>query len=291
MGGNMLKMRLDPNNSNIIYIQPLDNGLWKTNNALAPNPTWTKIAPNSFDFALKPDNSSVVYVLESREDGDHLFKSTDGGLNWIEKTVNVANPGLSKYGGIATTAAQPNHLYYFTGFNENIAFEQQGILRSIDNGETFSLVQDFNVLTRDVNGSFKDLTLGEITDFCLYCLPDKIAVSPYNEDEIILTGVWMLHSKDGGASWVNPVSSVHADHPPGDWNPVTKRYWDVSDGGVWKELPEGMNYEGKNNGLAVANFFFTDSSLDGEIFCGGAYDWNFCFCKWGMECSNGWRWI
>ncbi|GEM_PF-5123379 len=298
LAGSMFKIKLDPNDANIIYLQSFQyvgSGLWKTTNALTANPTWTEIAPNSSDFALKPDNSSVVYMLEDREDGDHLFKSTDGGLNWIEKTVDVTNPGLTKYGGIATTAAQPNHLYYFTGFNENIAFDQQGLLRSVDNGETFSLVQDFNVPTRDINGSFIDLTLGEITDFCLYCLPDKIAVSPYNEDEIVLSGVWMLHSKDGGASWVNPISSVHGDHPPGDWNPVTKRYWDVNDGGVWKEQSQNQVFERKNNGLAVTNFFYTDSSLDGETFCGGNYDngtfllhngvWDQTFSGDGTECK------
>src|SRR5262249_41016126 len=103
-------LAIDPKNANVIYVgltqfdetipgQP--GHLFKTTNALAASPTWTRLGPTLnlpfFSVAVDPINSQIVYLGTNQG----LYKSLDGGATFTHAD-DVPNVSVSD---IRTTPA------------------------------------------------------------------------------------------------------------------------------------------------------------------------------------------
>jgi photosystem II stability/assembly factor-like uncharacterized protein len=124
-------------------------------------------------------DSNTVYIGTS---GGGVWKTTDGGQNWIPKTD--LQPSLT-IGALALDPTNKNIIYAGTG--EYIpyydVFDGVGILRSSDAGETWSLLPD-------PTGVFKGTRIA------------RIAVDPANSKTIYAaTNFGLALSNDSGQSW------------------------------------------------------------------------------------------
>ncbi len=104
------RVAIDPTNSNIAYVCMNGFGLasgqhvWKTTNLLSGSPTWTAFGNGIPDtpvnaFAIDPANTNTLYA--GSDIG--VFKSTDGGANWIPFSSGL--PRVAVFG----MAIQANH--------------------------------------------------------------------------------------------------------------------------------------------------------------------------------------
>jgi photosystem II stability/assembly factor-like uncharacterized protein len=116
-----------PGNSNIIWVgvgDPGNSSVWKTENGLAENPSWTHVSPlpsRMIDrIVIDPSGSNIVYVaLGGMLSNGNLQKTTCGGV----QTNKCPNPWTDITGtnfpdapvrGIARHPTNPNKLYVAT---------------------------------------------------------------------------------------------------------------------------------------------------------------------------------
>jgi len=108
--GRVNRVRVDPNNSSIIYACAPSGGLWKSTNG---GSTWSTntdqlLGIATSDVAIDPTNSNIMYLATGDGDGINgafttpstigVMKSTDGGVTWnqtgLHYTLQTSGPSL-----------------------------------------------------------------------------------------------------------------------------------------------------------------------------------------------------
>lgn len=185
-----------PTNANILYIGAVNGGVWRTTNATSPSgPTWTPLTDELPSLSvgameMDPADPSRIVVGIGRFsslgfDGGALtglLLSNNGGDSWTPVGA-VALDGRNISGvalrGATILASANNAVAGTAGLG--------GLYRSIDGGNTFTLVSGTN-----------GLPTGNVTD---------LVGDPTNANRfyIAVTGATggIFRSDDGGASWNN----------------------------------------------------------------------------------------
>lgn len=188
-----------------------DRGLYRTNDGGA---TWEQILFVSddsgiIDLLMDPYNPSVLYAanfnrirtaFESVASGDEagIYKTIDGGDNWIELSNGLPSGPMSRIG---LKMWEGNSQVIFAQY-VNPDYQLEGIYKSTNGGASFSEIN---------TNSIPDNALG---GFGWYFA--KIAVSPWDQNEISLLGVDMYTTFNSGSTWNLSVPEwweydVHAD--------------------------------------------------------------------------------
>ncbi len=140
-----------PNNADIIYVGTVNGGIWKTTNGTSDSPTWTpqtdgqtslSIGDLKFDPTDPTSNTLIAgigrYSAYLRRGGPRtgLLLTTDGGSTW--KPID----GGGKLAGIniSGVAARGSTLLAAADNADNLVCNNVGLLRSTDDGKSFSLV-------------------------------------------------------------------------------------------------------------------------------------------------------
>lgn len=95
---NVAKMAFDPKNREIVFASGYNDGLYKSEDS---GTTWTRILSKifTFDFALSPLDSNVIYAAGYFADKGRVVKTQDGGKSWeeiySEASVSVSVRSLS----------------------------------------------------------------------------------------------------------------------------------------------------------------------------------------------------
>jgi photosystem II stability/assembly factor-like uncharacterized protein len=173
--------------------------------------TWNRVlfvndSTGASDVVINPANPQIVYAgmwqrirtIENRDVGGRgsgIFKSIDGGANWLRLTDGLPPQGenIGRI-GLAISESNPNILFaIYSDHPGNFL----GIFRSADGGETWSQTND---------GS-----LGNIfSSYGWYF--GNIRVRPDNADMVFALGVSLARSTNGGQSWNYIANGVHVDH-------------------------------------------------------------------------------
>ncbi len=167
-------VRIDPTNSNTIYVGSPGGGLWKSTTG---GTSWTtntdKISQviGCTDLAIDPTNTNIMYLATGDGDaGDTysvgLLKSIDGGATWNKS-------GLNFY--VATNVQMSKVLINPNNTNTILVATSKGIYRSTDGGVTFS---------QSVAGSFKDMEF-----------------KPGDPNTVYISGSEFYRSTNGGQSF------------------------------------------------------------------------------------------
>ncbi len=100
------------------------------------------------DIAIDPRNTTDRTIYISSNDGG-IWKSTDGGSNWLPKTDFMISLSM---GAVALDPGNPSIVYAGTGnlFNNGF-FKGVGIYKSIDGGDTWSVVGASVLTNRGIN--------------------------------------------------------------------------------------------------------------------------------------------
>lgn len=220
---------VDPNDGNNVYVATMglpferneQRGLYKSTDA---GQTWDQILFVSdqsgiIDLVMDPNDSNILFAAawdrirsnnESVVNGINakIFKTTDGGANW---TMIGEGSGLPQDEqcriGLAYSQQTPGRI-----FAQYIGLDYQllNVFRSDDYGETWEPIIDMEATANDENG----LSPNAMGGFGWYF--GKVRVNPQNDNDILLLGVDLWRTQDGGANWFLGTPpwweySVHAD--------------------------------------------------------------------------------
>lgn len=232
-------IKIHPTNPAILFITT-NAGVFRTVNGGA---TWTEVLNEfSFDIEFKPGNSSVVYVSTLQE----IFRSTDGGVNWssIHSFSATSNGRIE----LAVTSLDANYLYAVSGPAGSNSF--RGLIRSINGGDNFTVMTTTpNILGRDQFGlDYDDQSTYDLT----------ITVNPSNKNHIIVGGIYLWQSTDGGTTFsrIPPSVNYHADIHDVAFHPLASNlFYHCSDGGVYRLNNTTGVWSDLNSGLRITQYY------------------------------------
>ncbi len=228
--------------------------------------TWTNVLSGSAGTAIvfDPVNTSTVYAALGDPGGaasNGVYKSTDGGVTWAQLNGSGANSfPNSKAGridiGIAPStpttlyaAVQDNRQYNSNSPGANLL----GVWKTTDGGNTWN---------QTVGNAPSGLCGGN--GQCDYDL--VIRVHPQNPNVVVLGGVTLALTTDGGATFSDiamdapPIPPIHVDQHAIAFTADLSKVYFGNDGGVWSapasDVLNGgtIHFVNLNNTLALTQF-------------------------------------
>ncbi|MBT5044460.1 MAG: glycosyl hydrolase, partial [Gemmatimonadales bacterium] len=205
------KIRIHPTNPDIIWVASFgkysaeseERGVFKSTDG---GDTWERVLfangwSGAIDIAVDRNNPDVLYAalwrafrkeftMSSGGEGSGMYKSTDGGDNWIEITRNPGMPqdGLVGRIGLAVSSANSNRVY---ALFEN---DNGGLFRSDDAGATWEMVNDNR----------------QIRQRAFYYT--HVYADHQDEDVVYLQNTGLYKSTDGGETYESISNGTHGDH-------------------------------------------------------------------------------
>ncbi|MFN5848345.1 MAG: T9SS type A sorting domain-containing protein, partial [Chitinophagales bacterium] len=225
-----------------------DNGIYVSyNNGL----NWIqRSSVTSFkDIKYCPGDTMTIYATRN---GD-FYRSTNAGTSWSIVTSGFNATAKNRL-AIGVTAANPNIVYILASATTN---RLEAFYKSSNKGANFSQRINgttFNLLGGDINGM--DTRGQGWYDLC-------IIGSPSDSNFVLVGGINIFKSTNGGTSWVPSASwrseagteYVHADIHYFARNPINNEIWLGSDGGVDFSSDNGTTYTSRNNGLTIGQIY------------------------------------
>lgn len=155
--------------------------------------TWESLGPDNINennghyspglgrvdrIAIDPNNENVLYIGGPT---NGVWKSVDGGLNWVSKTDDVGALGVS---GIVIDPTNTNRIYWATGDGDNNSVNCTGIYISDDAGETWNISGLSFSYTEGVKGR-------------------KLIMHPTDNNTLLFSSSKGIYkSLDGGTNWI-----------------------------------------------------------------------------------------
>ena len=280
------KLLINPSNTQIVYAAT-SVGIYRTANG---GTNWTMVQSGDFkDIEFKPRNPNVIYGSTANST---FYRSTNGGTSFSQITTGLST-GAGRF-AIGVTNADTNYVYVLAANNTDQGFF--GLYQSTNGGTSFTNMSTTpNVLGWADDGSD---TGGQ----GWYDL--SIAVSPTNKNVVIVGGVNIWKSTNGGASWTlhahwtggSAAPYVHADIHALEFLPGSSTtYFAGCDGGLFKTTDSGVTWTDKSHGLKIAQMYkLGTSATNANITLTGHQDngtnrlsgtsWSQVLGGDGMEC-------
>jgi photosystem II stability/assembly factor-like uncharacterized protein len=296
------RIRIDPFNPNVVYVAAVghlwgpneDRGVFKTTDG---GVTWRKVLyldqhTGAIDLVMGPGDPMTLFAAMYQRQrtgwgfngggpGSGIYRTTDGGANWIELTEGLPEGdkgriGLDIYAGdgnlvyamVEADARAPGRGGGFGGFRQQAGqgTQQNGVYRSWDRGETWEQVSETN--NRPMYYS-------------------QIRVDPNYPNRIYTGGSSLYRSSDGGKTFTSDAArGVHSDHHALWIDPHNSNHLILAgDGGVSISWDRSDHWRQLTN-LPLAQFY--DIGLDMRepyYVCGGLQD-NGSWCGPSNTWSN-----
>jgi photosystem II stability/assembly factor-like uncharacterized protein len=139
-------MKMDPQNSNILYLGTVKNGLYKSENGAD---SWKKVTDENnilskdatiYSIAIERGNSDIVYLAALNRNRGELLKSEDGGKSWTESYIIAeANKAVND---VKIDPLHKNIVY--------IGTEQGGFIKSENRGKSWIALHWFEKGVKDI---------------------------------------------------------------------------------------------------------------------------------------------
>jgi photosystem II stability/assembly factor-like uncharacterized protein len=225
----MRRLIINPVNPQIL-IAATNVGIYLTVDA---GTNWIQVnSVNSYDVEFNPGNPNIVYAA-----GAYFMRSVNGGASFTQVSSGIPTAGCNRM-NIATTLADASYVYVLGSSSSSSGF--QGMYRSTNDGASFTQMSS----TPDIlANSCTSPSGGGQGWYDLAC-----AASPLNKDEVVVGGVNVWRSTNGGASfniigcWIgtgNP-PYVHADQHELEYSTAGTLY-SCNDGGIFRYTGTAWN--------------------------------------------------
>ncbi|GGG28952.1 hypothetical protein GCM10011344_32260 [Dokdonia pacifica] len=263
--GSIGKVIIDPDNPSVMYVGAMgplfrndtNRGVYRTTDG---GTTWEQVLFVSektgvVDMAIHPTNSAVLYAVawerertpENRSyggDTSGIYKSTDGGDNWVELTNGLPTVGSQK-GRISIDISQSNPEVLYASYADAIG-SVQGFYKSTDGGDSWSAINS-----------------SQITNVGFHWWFGGLFINPEDENEVYHVGFDIQKTIDGGATWQSAFPGVHVDQHAMAFHPDdASNVFLGNDGGLYISEDSGASSV-KDLTLPITQFYrFTAESFD-----------------------------
>lgn len=208
---------------------------WEQKNTLAKNAkitsNWLSIGPFEQSknngqgrvnvVAVDPSNQNIIYIGAP---AGGLWKSSDGGINWIPLTDYLPQIGVS---GIAIDKNNTNIIYISTGDDDAGDSYSVGVLKSVDGGQTWN---NTGALAGNPISS------------------NEIVIDPTNSNRIwVATGTGLFLSTNAGSTWQQKLTGHIKDFKLKPNNPNT--IYAVSNNRFFRSTNGGNSFQTISTGL------------------------------------------
>lgn len=224
--GTIARIVIHPKNPDIVYVAASGNewsynserGVYQSTNG---GKSWKKILyvdekTGCIDLVIDPSDANTLYAsmwnrIRKRwsdpvpEDGDYIYKSTDGGKTW--RIINKGLPDTKYTGrvGLAVAQSNPNVVYAFIDNHLDKRKPKEGETDSYERPVEKIVIGAEVWKSEDKGESWTKQ--GEIHDFLTPFsgtygwVFGQIRVLPTDENTVFVLGVQMAKSTDGGKTW------------------------------------------------------------------------------------------
>ena len=274
---------IHPENPDIVYVAASghewtnnkDRGVYKTTDG---GKTWSQVfylneKTGVIDLVMDPSNPDTLYAAtwqrirkkwndprnETDYTGSGIYKTTDGGINWLP-IVNGLPPAKNRGRiGIDVCLTKPNVLYAYIDNYEIVGQWTEGemdsygrpkkgmikgatVYRSDDKGQSWRQVSQDNAYMRGLSATY-GWVFGQLR------------VDPVNENKIYVMGLEINVSEDGGNTF-RALEGIHLDQH-GLWiDPANTDYLvNVNDGGLAISYDGGKNWKTFTTNFPLVQFF------------------------------------
>ncbi len=230
-----------------VLLATTSDGLYRTNNGGA---SWSQVRTGKhYDVVFKPGSSTKVYATDP---GDFIY-SDDGGVTWeTDATFDVALCGTGRV-EIAVAPSNSPKVYLVAGPTGTGSF--CGLYLSTDSGGSFTRQSSTpNVLGSADTGSDSD-------DQSNYDL--AIAVRDNSSTNILVAGLTVWRSTNGGSAWTNSTSYnengsfpyIHPDVHDLAYNPLNHNAYCATDGGFYRSTDFGVTWTSLTDNIETTQFY------------------------------------
>jgi photosystem II stability/assembly factor-like uncharacterized protein len=268
-----------PGNENMVLVAS-DKGLHRSTNG---GITWTQLWGDAcYDIKPHVTNPQEQYLVKHDPNLDLcvFLKSNDFGATWTVQSngwYQSVDPARNDGGArIATTLANPNRIYvYLIGEAKANDYGFISIYRSDNSGNSW--VNAYGQDGGPYSAAHPNLAIG--WDTWLYhqgfynC---AILANPNNADEILIGGLNLYRSTDGGASYtsvsgyVGGPFSMHVDNQ--DFRQINGTTWITTDGGIYASndfIATQPTF--KMSGVHASDFWGFGAGWNEDVLVGGLY--------------------
>lgn len=272
-----------PNNSDIIFAAT-NNGLYRSTNG---GTDWTQvISGDVLELEYHPVDRDTLYISRKNGDATEFFRSLNGGTDFTLMNTGWPTPptgGHQRRTEIAVSANAPNKVFALLTGSANGGEGLYGVYISNDLGQTWTF-QCCGPQPAGPPSSTNPNLMGwsdqGLDDGGQYYYDLALEINPNNSNHILVGGVNLWVSTNGGnsftcpAAWSHPhkPNYVHADIHDIRYYQHTNEIWIAGDGGIFLSQDGGANYHRKVLGIQGTDFWgFGQGHWYGDVMLGGAY--------------------
>lgn len=276
---NSAELTYHPSNSNLAYLASEQGTFRSTDGGLS----FTQVAaPASYDIKFKPGHPSTMYLLQNNSTlvRAEFMISTDAGQTWTLRDAGwySSNDPARYVGGgrIAVTPADSNRVYaYLIGEAKANDVGYIGVFKSTDGGLNWTLPSGYT--GGPYTTSHQNLAAGTPTwAYHQGFYNCAIMASQTNADEILVGGLNLWRSTDGGANY-NSVSgyvggplNMHVDNQ--DFRNFNGFDIVTTDGGIYKSTDFFQTQPAvKMDGMHAGDYWGFGSGWNEDVVTGGMY--------------------
>ena len=256
----MYRIIVHPTSPNIVLVAT-NSGVYRSTDSGA---NWTLVLfeTNIRDMEFKPGDPNVIYAAKMSAT-TVLYRSVDAGASFSSTGIGSGLPTTSNgRAAIAVTDADPNYVYILIGATNN---GYKGVYRSVDSGLTFTTQSTSPNLLGWSN------TGGDTGGQQWYDL--ALAASPSDKDLIVVGGVNIWRSSNGGVNWSivghwtgSGAPYVHADIHDLSFGSNGTTVYAGTDGGIFikGDINTPDAWTDLSNGLAIAQMYAMGQSTQSQ---------------------------
>ncbi|MGQ0767241.1 MAG: hypothetical protein ACT4OZ_16455 [Gemmatimonadota bacterium] len=231
--------------TNTLLMAATSNGLIRSTNSAG---TWspTALGGDVTDVMQHPANSNVFYAAVATQNGqgNGVYRSTNRGVTWTKITDALEVPTSIGRTALAVSPARPGAVWVLIANPTNRKF--RSLSRWDEETGAWTNLPATGILFQS-----ELLDFGEQSEYNLV-----IGVDPEDANRVIVGGVRLFRSRNGGQSFHQIAANVHSDWHALAFDPQdTRRLVTGCDGGVFTSLNGGDTWRSLNNGITATQFY------------------------------------